>query len=730
MERRRLIIILSVLVLVLVGIMLGVALLFSGIDTDKTEVSVPDNSQYVLLPAVPADAVMVGCFSNPKEVIPNILSSEGFVSSLNAVYGTPGYEFERMTVSLHHLGSLYPLYVFDLGMMPEITSGDAQSILRLAQDSGLYAECLDCSSLGTERKLRDHLIVLASPAKELVLSSKRHLNASESIMSAASFGHAAQKVSGTNQIFVSNALSNHLVSSIVSGNLRRYSSVLKRFSDWIVLEADDLSDSRVRFEGRLISTSKRPDIISVFDDCGVATSELSGMLPSYTVSAMTLPLKKTAEFKNAYQSYLDAGQRLQRKLILRKSLSDSVKVSPEKYLEQLDVVEVATATFKVEDVLHRVNLLKVRNAKGLKAVEQKMCPFRYGSFIGSVFGDLFLLPDETHCIYVDGWLISGSKEAIERYESGEVFHYTLREYMANAELPDMFNKAASFLAYASFTVEPESLPKMFREDVIPLVASTYEGVDYSGIFLSLGENGKSDRLNIEIFRNELLRSKAPFQARDTTIIVPSGPYPVKNARTGKENYFYQNIKNKYLCLKDENGKGVWGVPFDESICGTAHSIDYLGNGKFQILFGSGSRLHLIDILGRFVPNFSVNLGKDILLGPDLYNADGNLGYYVMVLHKDNTIEMYDLKGKRQQGWSTITSGDRIKSLPERLEVAGKVFWVVRTAVQTLIFPFEGGSPVIEYTGDQMALPDTQITIINDTSIEVESYDGKRRIIRL
>ena len=35
MERRRLIIILSVLALVLVGIMLGVALLFSVIDTDK-----------------------------------------------------------------------------------------------------------------------------------------------------------------------------------------------------------------------------------------------------------------------------------------------------------------------------------------------------------------------------------------------------------------------------------------------------------------------------------------------------------------------------------------------------------------------------------------------------------------------------------------------------------------------------------------------------------------------
>jgi hypothetical protein len=237
-------------------------------------------------------------------------------------------------------------------------------------------------------------------------------------------------------------------------------------------------------------------------------------------------------------------------------------------------------------------------------------------------------------------------------------------------------------------------------------------------------------MKIEFFRDEILRSKAPFQARDTVVVVPTGPYPVKNARSGKENVFYQNLKNNYLCLRDETGKGIWGVPFEGKICGTAHSIDYLGNGKYQILFGSGSGLHLIDILGRFVPNFAVDLGKAIRLGPDVYDLDGSRNYILMVLHKDNTIEMYDLKGRRPEGWSTISSSVKIKSLPERLDVAGKTFWVVRTAVQTLIYPFEGGSPVTEFTGDQMARPDTEITVIGDASVEVESYDGKRRTIKL
>ena len=327
-------------------------------------------------------------------------------------------------------------------------------------------------------------------------------------------------------------------------------------------------------------------------------------------------------------------------------------------------------------------------------------------------------------------MISGSKDAVQLYVSGEATFYNLEEYMANADVQNMFASPASFVAYISFTLEPDLMGKIFLQGVQEVVATTCEVVDYSGAFMTLGENGDVGKLRLEMFRNEIKRSKAPMQARDTLIVVSKGPFDVKNARTGMTNQFYQSASNNYLCLKDENGKGVWGVPFDKPVCGTAHSIDYLGNNKFQILFGAGTKLHLIDILGRFVADFSTDLGKEILLGPDVYDFSGSRKYNVMVLHKDNTIEMYNLKGERPASWSTITSSDMIKGLPEKIDLGGNTFWIVRTAIQTLIYPFGGGNPITTLAGDQMALPQTEVKILDETSVELECYDGKHRTIKL
>lgn len=636
-----------------------------------------------------------------------------------------------MVVSLHYIGRLNPLYIFDTGLAQGQPSALAQSILDAAKQNGLYAEYFDCSTTGNSRRISQRSIVLASPSKELVLSSKRHLKASESVLDAAGFVYAHKKASGDNSLYISGALSNHIATSLFHWNLNSFFGVGRKMADWLALDIDKLTPESDRYQGKFVSDGKQPDVLSVFGSCGVSTSEVSKMLPSYTVSAFTLPIRKRTEFVSSYESYLDAKQGLQRKLILRKQLKDKVKVTPEDFCGRLEVAEVATASININGQLHRVNLTKVAKVdKALISSESKLMAYKYGSFIGSVFGDLFLFKDESYYTYIDGWIISGSKEAIQKYVDGEALHYNLKEYMANAGLSDMFSKAAAFMAYVSFTVEPDMMPKLFRKSALENLTKTYADVDYAGAFVTVGESGHVGRVEVEMFRNPILRSKAPFSPKDTVVVIPAGPYPVKNARTGKENYFYQSKSNNYLCLKDENGKGVWGVPFATPICGTAQSIDYLGNGKYQILFGSGTKLYLIDILGRFVNESLADLGKEILVGPHVYDFEGNGKYHVMVLHKDKTIEMYNLKGQRHADWTAIKSTDLIKGLPEKIEVGGNIYWVVRTSLQTLIYPFMGGEPISTFVGDQMAVPNTEVTVLDDTSIEVESYDGKKRTIRL
>jgi hypothetical protein len=195
------------------------------------------------------------------------------------------------------------------------------------------------------------------------------------------------------------------------------------------------------------------------------------------------------------------------------------------------------------------------------------------------------------------------------------------------------------------------------------------------------------------------------------------------------NTFYQN-QHGSLCLQEEEGKGLWGVPFKGKLCGTAHNVDYYANGKLQIIFGSGSSIYIIDRLGRFVGGFPVDLGKEILIGPDVYDFNGTRAYNIMVLHKDNTIEMYNLKGRKPSSWKTITAPETIKGLPEQVVVGGNTFWVVRTSVQTLIYPFGGGNAVTVFKGDQMIRPDSEVRVVDGTSVSVDCYDGKSRTLKL
>jgi hypothetical protein len=186
MSRRSLIICLAILAAMIIFVVLGVAFLYSGTGTRNEEYKVADNSQYLLMPAVPTDALLVGCFSEPDQVLPAIASKSGFADALVA----EGVKVDQMAVSLHYSGKVRPLYVFDAGK-----SGNASTlagdISRIAASKGLYSESFDCSDISTDRKIASHSIVLVSPSKDVVKSSIRHLKAGESVIKISDFAMAS-----------------------------------------------------------------------------------------------------------------------------------------------------------------------------------------------------------------------------------------------------------------------------------------------------------------------------------------------------------------------------------------------------------------------------------------------------------------------------------------------------------------------------------------------------------
>ncbi|MCQ2147745.1 MAG: hypothetical protein MJZ16_09545, partial [Bacteroidales bacterium] len=346
--------------------------------------------------------------------------------------------------------------------------------------------------------------------------------------------------------------------------------------------------------------------------------------------------------------------------------------------------------------------------------------------ISLLFGNVFSLPDESHMINTKGWQVIGSEKALNVYMTEGFLNNTLKLQMADCNISGRIpSRNCNFFMYWCPSNDPGMISSIFKKEAADAFKSVIKGVGFVPSTLSITDGGN---INIDFDRLNITKCKAPIVERDTTVVIPQGPFKVKNSATGETNYLSQ-AANLYLSLKDENGKGIWSVPFKEKICGSVESIDWYQNGKIQFLFGAGSSLHLVDRIGRFVNPFPVDLGKEILIGPAAYDFSGVGGYTAVILHKDNTIELYNLHGKKPEHWKGITSTETIKSLPELLEVKGKKYWVVRTGLQTQIYGFNGGEPLTKNEGDKMIRPDSQINVDEKGNISAICYDGKERNIK-
>lgn len=708
MSRKSLILCLSVLAFLIIGTGIAVAFLYKGVDTGKEKKvsNVAVQERYRLLSAVPSDAVLVACFSD------------------KGPHGSP------MAVSLHYSGKLLPLYVYDAGKASESggPSEEAAALMADIEGKGLTARFVDAR----------RPMVLASSSDVLIQSALRHLDKSMSVMDAPGFADATAMVTGEDVAFVSNVHASYLMPAVFTKKYSSYSGFVSRLSDWTAFDITDF-DKTFSMEGSVVYGSDASEFMNVLQNSEPAVSALSQILPSYTVFAASLPMSGYDGYRNAFDAFLDSRQLLQKNNANIKSLSGKTGVSPAGLMTAIGMREVAVASFMVGGKLEKVNLIRTDKDvpevlfKGTEGFSRKdyvpaVHSWPYAGFAESLFGSMFSLEDESCFTWMNGWVVAGSMKAVEEYVSGRALEYTLAQYMADASQPDLLaRRKSSFLAYFSFTEDERTLDNIFKTKFLDLTEPLYDA-EYSPMVFSVAPGKTGPSLSLDILKLTLQKTKAPAFERDTTVIVPKGPFKVKNSGTGKMNSFYQNA-HLSLCL-NEDGKDLWGVPFKEPLCGTAYNVDYYANGKLQIIFGAGSRIYLIDRLGRYVTGFPVDLKKDILIGPDVYDFNGTRKYNIMLLHKDNTVEMYNLKGEKPAAWKGIKAEETIKSLPERISVGGSTFWVVRTSIRTLIYPFYGGEPLTDLSGDQMIRPDSEIKVLDGTSVEAVCYDGKHRTVRL
>lgn len=750
---RKAIIICAAVAAVLFGVVAAaVAVLYSGKNAGARL-----GEKYELMAAVPVDAVAVMRFDSVDDMTSLLTDASSLMSPFVRAYaGSPFVDFlsglhemseqgilprksSPAVVSYHYDGELVPLAVFDAGKASEDVPAGASALLGAAEAAGLSSCYIDCSGiLDSDAGLYGKGLVAVSPSEDLIESSRRHLSRKLSVIDSRGFADAASEAEGGNLILLSCGEADKLTEEILVPKYRKYNDFLSDVSEWLAFTICSAEGGHLALKAGGTCQDGGDDFLSVLEAMPGAVSSVSSMVPSYAVSVVSVPFQDAGAYLSEYDRFRDS--RSSSSIFpVRDTLGKYAGIGPEKWCRALAVKEAAAVSFHVGQNLESALLLKVGNpdvsvifrgtdVSTLDNYAPQVHRYAYKGFAASLFGPLFRLEDESAFTYINGWIVSGSRAAVKEYVSGRALENTLGRYMADAGLPDRLSvKGRCLVAY--FSPVESRLEKIFSPAFASAMESAADGFSYMPLVFSVGKTRSSMDVLADLDRVVVTKSKAPAFERDTVIDVPDGPFRVKNSGTGRMNLFYQQ-DNMYLCLQEEDGRGIWGVPFSSPICGRAGTIDYFANGKLQILFASGSKLYLIDRLGRYVNPFPVDLGKKIVLGPDIYDFNGTRRYNVMVLHDDNTVAMYNLKGNMPPEWKGITAGETIKGLPEPLKVAGKTYWVVRTSVQTLIFPFYGGEPYTAGTGDKMIRTDSKVIPAEGNSVTVTCYDGKERIVDL
>ncbi|CAG5086913.1 hypothetical protein [Parvicella tangerina] len=147
------------------------------------------------------------------------------------------------------------------------------------------------------------------------------------------------------------------------------------------------------------------------------------------------------------------------------------------------------------------------------------------------------------------------------------------------------------------------------------------------------------------------------------------PQVMKNHQTGTNEVVVQDENNNIILLS-ATGKHKWSKPINEKIIGEIKQIDVYQNGKFQMLFNTATKIHLLDINGNEVTGFPINLPAQATNEVAVFDYENDGNYRFLINTMDKKLLNYSKDGKQVQGWVVNTTDQIVLNKVEHFILSG------------------------------------------------------------
>ena len=259
----------------------------------------------------------------------------------------------------------------------------------------------------------------------------------------------------------------------------------------------------------------------------------------------------------------------------------------------------------------------------------------------------------------DKYLIISSLEAINELDINisQKNSKNLNNSIFNTKENQEFEQSHSEFLYQSRTqlINEFQFSKYGVDSVIFNFLESIGGVSWT---LNNYDNREHHGIKIKKFFPKQVDKKILWKT-----IIPDliwGPYSLKNHRTGTKDIVVQDVNN-IIYLISAGGKIKWSKQLEEKIKGQVSQVDAYKNNKYQMIFNTCSKLHIIDILGKEIDGYPVDFNYSANNSVSILDYDNSKDYRFLIAGDDYKIHNYNIEGRGVLGWTY----PKLKSKVER-----------------------------------------------------------------
>ena len=137
---------------------------------------------------------------------------------------------------------------------------------------------------------------------------------------------------------------------------------------------------------------------------------------------------------------------------------------------------------------------------------------------------------------------------------------------------------------------------------------------------------------------------------------------------------FDALNNMYFI--NHKGEILWQHMLSGRPLSDVYEVDAYKNNKVQYLFNTENHIYLLDVLGRDVSNFPVELNSPATNGLALFDYTGNKYYRIMVAGSDKKVYNFDIEGKQVQGWNKPSMKGNITKPVQRLVYGNRDYIII------------------------------------------------------